>query len=78
MPKRSKNPSMAKVASTYKKAHKTTKPEWSGARLHDNLGGTRGTATTTSKLTYKPKAKSITLGTTVNGRGGTKYKKGRA
>jgi hypothetical protein len=77
MAKKVKGPSLEKVARTYKKAHKTSSVEWSGARIHDGMGGNRGQGVTTSKLTYKPKAKAATFGGTAGGKGVTKYRKGK-
>lgn len=70
-----KNPSLKKVARTYRKAHTKPKVDWSGARIHTDGGGVRGQATVTSKLTYKPKAKAATYGGTVGGKGATIYKR---
>lgn len=70
-----KNPSLKKVAKTYRKTHSKPKVEWSGARIHTGDAGVRGVATVESKLTYKPKAKAATFGGTRGGKGATIYKK---
>lgn len=75
-----KAPSMKKVARIYRKNHKIEKVKWDGARKFDQFGQDSAVGSQApSKNTYKPKAKSITLGgTNRKGKGDTKRKTGRA
>lgn len=78
-PKKPKAPSMAKVARTYRKTHKQDDAGWTGARMFNEGAKPYGQGGSTTKNTYKPKAKSVTLGgSTKAGKGITKRKIGRA
>ena len=72
-----KSPSLKQVAKTYKKNTKTSKPDWNGAAVANVAGDRIGIGSTKSKNTYKPKAKSVTMGVTKNGKGSTIKKIGR-
>jgi hypothetical protein len=76
-PKPKKTPSLKQVAKTYKKNTKTSKVNWDGAAVANVAGDRIGIGSTTSKTSYKPKARSITMGTSKNGKGATIKKIGK-
>lgn len=78
MAKKTKNPSLAKVAKTYRKNTKQNDQGWDGGRFFNEGGKSQGLGGSTRKNTYKPAPKDITLGGTRKGRGATTKKLGRA
>lgn len=76
-PKTPKKLSLAKVAKTYKKNHADREIYNEGARFFDKNAMPYAIGNTTSRNTYKPKAKSITLGGTRANKGATIKKKGK-
>jgi hypothetical protein len=78
-PKKPKGPSLKQVAKAYKRTHKQKDSGWDGSRMFNSGAKPHGLGSSTSTNTYKPKAKSITLGgTSKSGKGTTKRKIGRA
>jgi hypothetical protein len=73
-----KGPSLERVAKVYRKAHSKPKVSHTGAHFADGMGGMTSRGSSDSNLTYKPKARGITLGGSRGGKGATIYKKGKA
>lgn len=72
-----KKVSMAKVARTYRKNRTASKVSYDGARSFDQFGQDSAVSSITpGKNTYKPKAKSQTLGGVRKGKGVTIKRKG--
>jgi len=63
---------MDKVARTYRKSHPVVKSESRGSHHPDGLGNMNSRGTSTTKLSYKPKAMGMTYGTSSPKGGGTK------
>ena len=76
-PKQPKAPSMKRVAKMYKKTHEQI-GEWSGARMFNSGAKSHGLGDATTKNTYKPTPKQITVGGTRRGKGATIKKRGTA
>lgn len=72
-----KGPSLKQVAKSYKKAHSKPNINHEGSHYWTGTGAVESKGTTDSKLKYKPKARTITLGGTRGGKGSTVYKKGK-
>ena len=77
--KRPKAPSLAKVARTYRK---TTKPasqsDSGGSHFYTENAKPTSLARTSRTPSFKPKSKSVTLGSTKQGKGTTVRRRGRA
>lgn len=78
MAKKTKGPSMAKVAKTYKKNSKPATDYNEGSRYFTQDAKPTYLGGTSRKNTYKPAPKSITLGGSSKNKPVTKKKLGRA
>lgn len=77
-PKKPKAPSLKRVAKTYRKNTKFADAGYDGARFFSEGAKPYGLGEATKTNTYKPKAKSITLGGTRSAKPATVRKKGKS